>query len=48
LIEVWGPAIWVPYPEELPWGVRLISDPFGNYLRFSEPVDQKDRNLPRW
>jgi catechol 2,3-dioxygenase-like lactoylglutathione lyase family enzyme len=49
-VEVWGPAIWVPFPEEMPWGVRLmtISDPFGNHLRFSEPLNQKGRKLPRW
>jgi catechol 2,3-dioxygenase-like lactoylglutathione lyase family enzyme len=49
-VKVWGPAIWVPSPEEVPWGARAmtIADPFGNHLRFNEPVDPADRDLPRW
>ena len=45
-----GPAIWVPNPEEAPWGVRLVTiiDLFGDQLRCSEPMDQKGRKLPRW
>jgi hypothetical protein len=49
LVEVWGPAVWVPYPEQMPWArVMTITDPFGNTLRFSEPTDPKDQRLPRW
>lgn len=49
-VEVWGPAVWVPWPEEVPWGARAmtISDPFGNTLRFNEPLDQKTARPPRW
>jgi uncharacterized glyoxalase superfamily protein PhnB len=49
--RVWGTAVWVPEIVEVPWGLRLltISDPFGNHLRFGEPVDPSMRvGLPRW
>ncbi|MEV6487863.1 glyoxalase superfamily protein [Actinoplanes sp. NPDC051633] len=49
--RVWGPAVWVPAVQEMPWGLRVmtISDPFGNHLRFCEPVDPAARKgLPRW
>jgi uncharacterized glyoxalase superfamily protein PhnB len=49
--RVWGPAVWVPDIEDVPWGHRVltISDPFGNHLRFSEPKDPAARAaLPRW
>jgi uncharacterized glyoxalase superfamily protein PhnB len=49
--RVWGPAVWVPDVQEVPWGMRVmtISDPFGNHLRFSEPADaQARKGLPRW
>ncbi len=48
-VEVWGPAVWVPAPEEMPWArVMTINDPFGNSLRFSEPHNLKNQHLPRW
>ena len=49
--RVWGPAVWVPDIEDVPWGQRVltISDPFGNHLRFSEPKDPAvQAALPRW
>ena len=49
--RVWGPAVWVPAVQEMPWGLRImtISDPFSNHLRFCEPVDPAARTgLPRW
>jgi hypothetical protein len=48
--RVFGPAVWVPRIEDVPWGrVMVIGDPFGNHLRFSEPVDPARRTgLPRW
>ncbi|MEV6634451.1 glyoxalase superfamily protein [Actinoplanes sp. NPDC051470] len=49
--RVWGPAVWVPEVQEMPWQTRVmtISDPFGNHLRFSEPLDPAARaGLPRW
>jgi glyoxalase superfamily protein len=49
--RVWGPAVWVPEVREMPWKTRVmtISDPFGNHLRFSEPLDPAARaGLPRW
>jgi hypothetical protein len=41
-VPVWGPAVWMPPVEELPWAVRslTIPDPFGNTLRFYEPTDR--------
>jgi catechol 2,3-dioxygenase-like lactoylglutathione lyase family enzyme len=49
--RVWGPAVWVPDIEEVPWGARVLTvpDPFGNHLRLSEPNDPVARRaLPRW
>ncbi|GIH07616.1 glyoxalase [Rhizocola hellebori] len=49
--RVWGPAVWVPDIEAVPWGARVltIADPFGNHLRFLEPNDPLARKgLPRW
>jgi hypothetical protein len=49
--RVWGPAVWVPDIEEVPWDARVLTipDPFGNHLRFSEPKDRAaQRTLPRW
>jgi catechol 2,3-dioxygenase-like lactoylglutathione lyase family enzyme len=49
--RVWGPGVWVPEVEDVPWGSRVltISDPFGNHLRFSEPKDpEAAKALPRW
>jgi uncharacterized glyoxalase superfamily protein PhnB len=49
--RVWGPAVWVPDIEDVPWGSRVLtlSDPFGNHLRFSEPKDSAAQAaLPRW
>lgn len=49
-VEVFGPAVWVPSPEEVPWGARsmTIGDPFGNSLRFCEPLDRSKHRPPRW
>jgi hypothetical protein len=49
--RVWGPAVWVPEIQTMPWQSRVmtISDPFGNHLRFSEPLSPEARTaLPRW
>ena len=53
--KLWGPAVWMPPIEELPWDVRslAISDPFGNTLRFYEPTSRElhpylPAELPRW
>jgi uncharacterized glyoxalase superfamily protein PhnB len=46
-----GPAIGVPPIEEVWWGARVlvISDPFGNHFRLSEPTDPAGHvHLPRW
>lgn len=46
-----GPAVGVPPIEEVWWGARVmvISDPFGNHLRLSEPLDPAGHaHLPRW
>jgi catechol 2,3-dioxygenase-like lactoylglutathione lyase family enzyme len=51
VVRVWGPAVWVPELEDVPWGARVltIADPFGNHLRFNEPNDAAARaGLPRW
>jgi catechol 2,3-dioxygenase-like lactoylglutathione lyase family enzyme len=48
-MDVWGPGIWVPWPEDAPWArVMTISDPFGNSFRFMEPHDLKTQPTPRW
>lgn len=52
-ISIFGPGIWVPWPEDVPWagGARTMSiaDPFGNTLRFVEPNNQADRKgLASW
>jgi catechol 2,3-dioxygenase-like lactoylglutathione lyase family enzyme len=50
-VPVLGPAVWVPEPEEVPWNARLLAltDPFGNTLRLTEPLDAADRSgLPDW
>jgi len=48
-IEVWSPAVWVPQPEEMPWGrVMTVTDPFGNSFRFTEPHDTEKQRLARW
>lgn len=53
--KLWGPAVWMPVIEELPWGVRslAIGDPFGNTIRFYEPIDRDlhpylPAQLPMW
>ncbi|MFI7705348.1 glyoxalase superfamily protein [Nonomuraea sp. NPDC049480] len=49
--RLWGPAIWVPAIEEAPWDARLLvlTDPFGNHLRLSEPKDPAAHAfLPHW
>lgn len=49
--RLWGPAIWVPEIEEVPWDARVlvIGDPFGNHLRLSEPKDPgAHARLPHW
>lgn len=48
-IRIFGPAISVPEIVDVHWGARVlvISDPFGNHLRLSEPND-KSAHLPRW
>lgn len=49
--RVWGPAVWVPDIQEMPWKTRVmtIADPFGNHLRLSEPLDPAARAaLPSW
>jgi hypothetical protein len=46
-----GPAVGVPPVEEVWWGARVmvVSDPFGNHLRLSEPLDPAGHaHLPRW
>jgi catechol 2,3-dioxygenase-like lactoylglutathione lyase family enzyme len=48
---VLGPAMGVPPVEEVWWGARVlvISDPFGNHLRLSEPKDPAAHaHLPSW
>lgn len=41
-VKILPPAVWVPRPEDVPWGRMLtVSDPFGNSLRFTEPLDQR-------
>jgi len=48
---VFGTALGVPGIFEAHWGARVMSipDPFGNNLRFSEPVDEAGRaQLPNW
>lgn len=50
-VRVWGPAVWVPEIEEAPWAARVLTvgDPFGNHLRFNEPIDETARaGLARW
>ncbi|WP_162908083.1 glyoxalase superfamily protein [Allorhizocola rhizosphaerae] len=52
-IRIWGPGIWMPDIMAVPYGtekgsrVLVLSDPFGNHLRLSEPND-KSAHLPRW
>ncbi len=49
--RIWGPAIWVPEIEDVPWDARVltIADPFGNHLRLSEPKDPASQvDLPHW
>ena len=41
----------VPEVEEMSWGYRILylTDPFGNLLQFSEPLDSEQRSaMPRW
>jgi catechol 2,3-dioxygenase-like lactoylglutathione lyase family enzyme len=41
----------VPEVEQVPWGYRILflSDPFGNQVRFCEPLDPEQRAaLPQW
>ncbi|ADB34918.1 Glyoxalase/bleomycin resistance protein/dioxygenase [Kribbella flavida DSM 17836] len=46
-VEVFGPAVWVPRPEDAGWArVMAVNDPFGNMLRFCQPPDAG--HLPRW
>ncbi|WP_210505187.1 glyoxalase superfamily protein [Naasia sp. SYSU D00057] len=50
-VPVLGPAVWVQGPEEVPWNARLLAltDPFGNTLRLTEPLDPAERAaLPDW
>ena len=50
-VPVWGPAVWTPEIEDAPWGARVLTvgDPFGNHLRFNEPLDDAERAvLPSW
>jgi catechol 2,3-dioxygenase-like lactoylglutathione lyase family enzyme len=49
-VKILPPAVWVPSPEDLPWGrMMTVSDPFGNSLRFTEPLDQREREaVPDW
>lgn len=52
-MRVYGPGIWVPWPEEVGWGggarTLTITDPFGNSLRFVEPIGEADRTrLASW
>jgi hypothetical protein len=50
-VLVWGPAVWVPDVEAVPWGAHTLTipDPFGNHLRFTEPDDPAEREgLPVW
>jgi catechol 2,3-dioxygenase-like lactoylglutathione lyase family enzyme len=50
-VLVWGPAVWVPDIEVVPWGAHTLTipDPFGNHLRFNEPDDPAERvGLPVW
>ena len=53
--RIWGPAVWMPPIEELPWDVRslALTDPFGNTLRFYEPTNRESHPylppvLPSW
>jgi hypothetical protein len=55
LIRVWGPAVWLPAIEDVPWSARSLTlpDPFGNAIRFYEPTDPAahpylPEQLPRW
>jgi Glyoxalase superfamily protein len=49
-VAVLPPAVWVPAPEDMPFGrVLTVSDPFGNSLRFTEPTDKRERDaVPDW
>ncbi len=50
-VAVLAPAVWVPEPEEVPWGARLLTltAPFGNTLRLTEPLEPTEREgLPDW
>ena len=40
-VKILPPAVWVPRPEDVPWRYSVLSDPFGNSLRFTEPLDQR-------
>ena len=43
-VKILPPAVWVPSPEDMPGGrMMTVSDPFGNSLRFTEPLDQRER-----
>lgn len=49
-VKILPPAVWVPAPEDVPWGRMLtVADPFGNSLRFTEPTDPTERAaVPDW
>lgn len=50
-VPVWGPAVWIPEIEDVPWDARVLTlaDPFGNHLRFTEPNAEADRAaVPSW
>jgi hypothetical protein len=50
-LGVFGPALGVPGIVKTHWGARVMTvpDPFGNNLRFSEPIDAAGRaHLPDW
>jgi catechol 2,3-dioxygenase-like lactoylglutathione lyase family enzyme len=49
-VKVLPPAVWVPAPEDMPFGrIMTVPDPFGNGLRFMEPTDKREREaVPDW